>query len=221
MFDIEKKFLKWKLIFMKIVLENKGIKTETYYIPPFTLCEGEIIVLYLYNGKHLYDTEIFLRDIFCGKTKHENVTLYRKMTFVEYFKRSYFRDTFFPLTVKRYLKKNANPKSSLYQKIFEDKWKWIAPETRLEKIPGTPKKLLTLYAALSKTKDIVFDLGALDDEGYEYSFKSIEGIIKQDDGSAILLHCFDNMEEYASKIITLEWNDGSLPLLEKGEFTFN
>ncbi|AWK05058.1 hypothetical protein HYN56_12785 [Flavobacterium crocinum] len=204
---------------MKIVLENKGIKTDLFYIPPFTLYEGEIIVLYLHNGKHLYDTEIFLRDIFCGKIKHENVTLYRKMTFVEDFKRSYFRDTFFPLTVKRYLKKNANRKSPLYKKIFEDKWKWITPETKLEKIPGTPKKLLTLYAALSKTKDIVFDLGALDDEGYEYSFKAIEGILKQDGGSAILPHCFDNMEECAPKIITLEWNTGHPP--PENEFHFN
>ncbi|MDP5200048.1 hypothetical protein [Flavobacterium sp. DG2-3] len=193
---------------MKVVLENKGIKTDTYYIPPFVLYEGEIIVLYLHNGEHLYDTEVFLRDIFCGKTKHENVTLYRKMTFVEYFKRSYFRDTFFPLTVKRYLKKNTNLKSPLSRKIFEEKW--IKPETKLEKIPGTPRKLLTLYATLSKTKDIVFDLGALDDEGYEYSFKIVEGIVK-DGGSAILLHCFDNMQGYASKIVALEWNVGHAP----------
>lgn len=205
---------------MKVILENKGIKTDTFYIPPFILYEGEIIVLYLYNGKHLYDTEIFLRDIFCGKIKHENVTLHRKMTFVDYFKKSYFRDTFFPLTVKRYLKKNANLKSPLCQKIFEDKWKWITPETRLEKIPGTPKKLLTLYAALSKTKDIVFDLGALDDEGYGYSFKAIEAIVKQDEGSAILLHCFDNMEEYASKIIILEWNAGCPPEGNKFQYNF-
>lgn len=203
---------------MKVVLENKGIKTDTYYIPPFTLYEGEIVVLYLYNGKHLYDAEIFLRDIFCGKTKHESVILYRKMTFVEYFKRSYFRDTFFPLTVKRYLKRNANLKSPLSQKIFEDKWKWITPETRLKKIPGTPKKLLTLYATLSKSNNIVFDLGALDDEGYEYSFKIVEGIVK-DGGSAILLHCFDNMQEYASKIVTLEWNAGHPP--PGNEFHFN
>ncbi|HEX8017341.1 MAG TPA: hypothetical protein VF465_19080 [Flavobacterium sp.] len=193
---------------MRIILENKGIKTDTYYIPPFVLYEGEIIVLYLQNGEHLYDTEIFLRNIFCGKIKHENVILQRKMTFVDYFRRSYFRDTFFPLTVKRYLKKNADLKSPLSRKIFEEKW--ITPETKIERIPGTPRKLLTLFAALSKTKDIVFDLGALDDEGYEYSFKIVEGIVK-DGGSAILLHCFDNMKEYASKIITLEWNDDHSP----------
>lgn len=201
---------------MKVVLENKGIKTDTYFIPPFVLHEGEIIVLYLHNGKHLYDAEIFLRNIFCGKIKHEDVTLYKKMTFVEYFKRSYFRDTFFPLTVKRYLKKNANLKSPLSRKIFEVKW--IKPETKLEKIPGTPKKLLTLYAALSKTKNIVFDLGALDDQGYECSFKIVEDIVK-DGGSAILLHCFDNIHEYASKIVTLEWNDGHPP--EGNEFQYN
>jgi hypothetical protein len=201
---------------LKIVLENKGIKTDTYYIPPFTLYEGEIIVLHLYNGKHLYDAEIFLRDIFCGKTKHENVTLYRKMTFVEYFKRSYFRNTFFPLTVKRYLKKNANLKSPLSQKIFEDKW--IKPETKIERMAGTPRKLLTLYAALSKNKDIVFDLPALDWQGHEFAFKEVKEIVK-DGGSAILLDAFDNMKEHGSKTITLEWNAGHPP--EGNEFQFN
>lgn len=195
---------------MRIVLENKGIKTDTYYIPPFVLYEGEIIVLYLHNGEHVHNTEIFLKNIFCGKIKHENVILHRKMTFVDYFRRSYFRDTFFPLTVKRYLRKNANSKSPLSRKIFEEEW--IKPETKLERIPGTPRKLLTLYAALSKTKDIMFDLGALDDEGYEYSFKIVESIVK-DGGSAILLHCFDNMQEYASKIVALEWNDDHFSLM--------
>jgi len=202
---------------LKVVLENKGIKTDTYYIPPFVLHEGEIIVLYLYNGKHLYDTEIFLRNIFCGKIKHENVILHRKMTYVEYFKRSYFRDTFFPLTVKRFLKKNANLKSSLSQKIFEDKW--IKPETKIERMAGTPRRLLALYATLSKNKDIVFDLPALDWQGYEFAFKKVKEIVK-DGGSAILLDGFANMEEHASKFITLEWNAGHPPEGNEFEFSF-
>ncbi|SHL13677.1 hypothetical protein [Flavobacterium chilense] len=202
---------------MKIVLENKGIKTDTFYIPPFVLYEGEVVVLYLYNGKHLYDTEILLRDIFCGKIKHENVILYRKMRFVEYFRRSYFRDTFFPLTVGIYLRKNANPRSHFSNKIFEDEW--IKKETKIERLPGTVRKLLTLYAALSKTKDIIFDLPALDSQGTELAFKMVKDAVK-DGGSAILLDGYDDMREHTSKFITLEWNNGNPPPENEFHFKF-
>lgn len=193
---------------MKIVLENKGIKTDTFYIPPFVLYEGEIVVLFLYNGQHFYDTEVFLKDIFCGKIKNENVILHRNMRFVEYFRRSYFRDTFFPLTVGRYLKKNANPKSPFSSKIYEDEW--IKRETKLEKLPGTPRKLLTLYAVLSKTKDIIFDVAGLDYQGAVLTFKMVEETVK-DGGSAILFNGFDDMKQHASKYIVIEWHEGYVP----------
>ena len=200
---------------MNIVIENKGIKTDSFYVPPFVLREGEVVVLFLYNGGDYYDAEIFLRDIFCGKIKHENVTLNRKMKFVDYFRRSYFRDTFFPLTVGRYLKKNADPKSPFFSKIFEDKW--IKKETKIEKLAGTPRKLLTLYATLSKTKNIVFDLPALDWEGTEFAFKMVNDAVK-DGGSAILLDGFDDMKEYVPKFIEVEWNINNLPPLKEFKF---
>lgn len=204
------------IVIMKIVLENKGIKTDTFYIPPFVLHEGEIVVLFLYNGKHLYDTEVFLKDIFCGKIKNENVILHRKMRFVEYFRRSYFRDNLFPLTVGRYLKQNADTKSHFFNKIFEDKW--ITKETKIEKLAGTPRKLLTLYATLSKTKDILFDVAGLDSQGAVLTFKMVEEAVK-DGGSAILLDFFDDIKQHASKYIELKWNNGNPP--PENEIYFN
>ncbi|MFT6679315.1 MAG: hypothetical protein ACJAZG_001993, partial [Granulosicoccus sp.] len=32
----------------KMLIENKGIKTDNFYIPPFDLNVGEIVVLYLF-----------------------------------------------------------------------------------------------------------------------------------------------------------------------------
>jgi hypothetical protein len=200
---------------MKIVLENTGIKTDTFYIPPFVLYEGEVLVLFLYKEDDYYDAQVFLRDVFCGKIKHENVILHRKMRFVEYFRRSYFRDNFFPLTVGRYLKKNADLKSPFSNRIFEDKW--ITKETKIEKLAGTPRKLLTLYAALSKTKDIIFDLPALDWEGTEFAFKMVNNAVKEG-GSAILLDGIENMKEYASKYIEVEWNEDYVPPHKHLEF---
>ncbi|SHH18410.1 hypothetical protein [Flavobacterium defluvii] len=202
---------------MKIVLENKGIKTDTYYIPPFTLYEGEIIVLYLYNGTHFYDTEMYLKDIFCGKRKHENVIIHKKMTFVDHFKKSNLKDVFFTPRISRYLKKDSDFANPFLAKVFENKY--FTKKTPMNKVPGTPRKLLALYAVLYKTKDIIFDVAGLDCQGTELTFKLVDEEAKNG-GSAILLTAFDNLREHASKFISIEWNDGSLPLQEKIKIDF-
>lgn len=200
---------------MKVVLESKGIKTDTYYIPPFTLYEGEIIVLYLYNGQHFYDTEMYLKDIFCGVIKHENVTINRKMSFVDFFKESKFRDFFSPSSVNRFLKKNTDLTNPFLVKLFEDKY--VTLETKMNKLGGTQRKLLSLYKMFSKTKDIVFDLVGLDSSGALLTFKLVEETIRNG-GSAILLDGFEDMKEHTSKFITIQWNDGRLPLRDMIDF---
>lgn len=201
---------------MKIVLENKGIKTDTFYIPPFVLYEGEVVVLFLYNGKHFYDTEMYLKDIFCGNIKHENVTLYKEMTFVDFFRESNFRDLFFPSTINRYLKSQADLTNPFLVKLFEDKY--VTRKTRMNKLGGTQRKLLNLYVTLSKTKDIVFDVAGLDPQGAVLTFKMVEETVK-DGGSAILFDGFDDMKQHASKYIELEWNEDYAPPARR-EFKF-
>ena len=195
-------------VIMNIVLENKGIQTDYFYVPSFVLGEGELAVLYLFGGGYFYETEMFLKDIFCGAAKHENVIIYKKMTFVEHFKESRFRSIFYPITVGEYLRKSANCNDSFSKKIYEIKW--INSKTKVNALPGTPRKLLCLYAALSKAKDVVFDLVGVDPAGAEFIFTIIKDALK-DGGSAILLDNFDDMKEHASKYIELEWNKDMLP----------
>ena len=200
---------------MDIVIENKGIKTDSFYVPPFVLREGEVVVLFLFNGSYYYDTEMFLKDIFCGKIKHENVIIHKKMTFVKHFQESNLRRTFYPITVGEYLRKNANLNDPFSKKIYEIEW--ITSRTKMSSLAGAPRRLLCLYAALSKTKDIVFDLGGVDPKGAEFTFKMVNEAIK-DGGSAILLDSFDDMKLHASKYIELEWNMDNLPPLKEFKF---
>jgi hypothetical protein len=188
---------------MNIVLENNGIKTDTFYVPPFDLYEGEVVVLFVCNGMYYYNTEMFLKDIFCGKTKNQNVVLHKKMTFVEHFKESNLRSTFFSTTVGEYLRKNADLDNPFSKKIFEIEW--ITNKTKMNTLAGTPRRLLCLYAALSKTKDIVFDLAGQDPAGAESTFKMVKKAVK-DGGSAILLDSFEDMKKHCSKYIELEWD---------------
>jgi hypothetical protein len=200
---------------MKIVLENKGIKTDTFYVPPFVLYEGEVVVVYLSGGGHYYDTEMFLKDIFCGNTEHKNVIVNKKITFIDYFRESNFRDIFFPSRVNRYIKKDADLTNPFLVKLFENKY--VTRETKMNKLGGTQRKLIRLYVAFSKTKDIIFDLAGLDPQGAELTFKMVKEVVKNG-GSAILLDNFPDMKEHASKYIDLEWNDGNV--LQKKEFKF-
>ena len=82
-----------------MIIENKGILTDSFYVPPFTLAEGDIIGLYLYNGLHFFETEMFLKNIFTGKTSHENVEINKELTFVEHIIESNLRRFLFPMTV--------------------------------------------------------------------------------------------------------------------------
>lgn len=189
---------------MKKVIENGGITTERFNVPAFDLNEGEIIVLYLYNGAHFYNTEMFLKEIFCEEAKHPNVLVHKKMTFVEHIKESNFRRIFWPITVGEYLRKNADLSSPFSKKIFEIEW--MTNKIKVNTLAGTPRRLLALYAALSKTKNIVFDLGGVDPAGCEFAMQVVQEAVKEG-GSAILLDAFDKMKKYSSQFIAIELKD--------------
>ncbi|RYM31370.1 hypothetical protein ERX46_16955 [Brumimicrobium glaciale] len=186
-----------------MLIENKGIKTDTFHIPPFDLNVGEIVVLYLFNGQHFYETEMFLKDVFIGKKKDENVVIHKKLTFVEHFIEPKIRRFFYPVTVGEYLKKNADLKSPYASKIYEIEW--INEKTKVNTLTGNPRRLLSLYAALSKTKNIVFDVVGQDPKGAEETYELVKEVVNKG-GAAILLDCFEDMKNDCTKYVELQWN---------------
>lgn len=188
-----------------MLIENKGVKTDTFYIPPFNLNAGEILVLYLFNGQHFYDTEMFLKDIFCGVSKDENVVVHKTLTFVEHFTEPRFRRFFQPMTVEDYLKKNANLDSPYATKIYEIKW--INKKTKLNAISSSKRQLLSLYATLSKTNNIVFDLVGQDVKTAEKSYEVIKEAVRKG-GSAILLDWVEDLRNDCTEYIELQWTKG-------------
>ncbi|MGV8830312.1 MAG: hypothetical protein ACWA6U_18545 [Breznakibacter sp.] len=185
-----------------MLIENKGINADSFYIPPFDLNVGEIVVLYLFNGQHFYETEMLLKEIFCGKKKDENVIVYKNLTFVEHFIEPKLRRLFYPVTVGEYLKKNANFDSPYATKIYEIDW--INEKTKVNTLAGNPRRLLCLYATLSKTENIIFDLAGQDPKGAEETYEIVKDLVKKG-GSAILLDCFEDMKNDCTKYIELQW----------------
>ncbi|AZB00234.1 hypothetical protein EG359_11625 [Chryseobacterium joostei] len=185
-----------------MLIENKGIKTKTFYIPPFELDAGDFVVIYLYNGYHFYETEMFLKDIFCGNTRDQDVTVHKKLTFVEHFIEPTLRRLFYPVTVGEYLRKNANLDSPYAKKIYE--FEWINEKTKLNTLPGNPRRLLSLYSTLSKTDNIIFDIVGVSPQDAKKIYKTVKEIV-QKGGSAILLDGFNDMKNDCTKYVELQW----------------
>ncbi|MFD1601307.1 hypothetical protein ACFSJW_23185 [Flavobacterium artemisiae] len=185
-----------------LLIECKGIETDYFYIPPFNVREGDFVVIRLDNHAVSTYVEEKLIAIFTGKEKHENVTIYKPYTFVKHFRESRFKDRFFPATVGEYLSKNANPKSEFASKIYEINW--INKKTHINRLEGNNRKLISLYSVLSKTNNIIFDLAAQDWEGMEHAAKIVKDEI-EDNGSAILFDWTDDLKNFSTKYIKIEW----------------
>lgn len=185
-----------------MLIENKGIQTDPFHIPPFRLNSREFIVLFLYGGAHFHQTKTFLGDIFSGKIKDENVIVHKNLTFVGHYKEPLFRRIFYPVTVGEYLKKTANPNSPYAAKIYEIGG--INEKTRVNTLPNYSKRLLSLYAAFSKTDRIVFDLLGQGPAEAKKIYQAVNEFVKAG-GSAILLDNFNDQKNDCTKYIELQW----------------
>lgn len=186
----------------ELLIESKGIRTDQYFITPFELREGELVVLYLYGGAHFQSIKTELVNIFTEKIKNENIIISKPLTYVDYFKESKFRKLFFPVRVDGYLRKNANLESKFIQKIFEIPW--INKKTKINELYWNTKRLLALYATFSKTKNIVFELAGQGPKDAKETCDIVRNEISKG-GSAILIDWASDMKDNCDKFITLEW----------------
>lgn len=187
----------------EIVLESKGIKTDQYFIPPFELRRGELVVIYLYSGRHFDDLKAELVAIFTGKKHHESVKVFEALTFAEEPGReSFIKRIINPITVGSYLKRNANLNSLIVSKIFE-----IDTFTKKDKVKNlytSEKKRLSLAAVFSKTKNVVFDLRGEGASFFTKTYEFAKDEIKHD-GAAILIDWSPELKDDCSKFVTIEW----------------
>ncbi|KRB53982.1 hypothetical protein [Flavobacterium sp. Root186] len=186
----------------ELLIQNKGIRTEQYYIPPFELRKGDLVIIYLEGGSHFDDLKTQLVDIFTGKEHHENVKIIEPLTFAEQFKESTFKRIFNPATVGSYLKRNADVNNPMVSKIFE-----IDTFTKKDKVKNldtSEKKRLSLSAAFSKNKNIVFDLRGESAMHFSKTYEFVKDEIKNE-GAAILIDWSDDLKNDCSKFIAIEW----------------
>jgi ABC-type lipoprotein export system ATPase subunit len=186
-----------------MIIENKGLKTEKFYLPPFKLNEGEIVIIKLLNDITTSETENTLIELLCGEKKNENIDIYKQLTFVKNkIKLPFFYTLFHKLTVGKYLKINSNIDNEFSKKIYEIDW--ISSKTLIERLAGGPRKKLSLYATLSKNKYILFDLIAIDNKNRNEIFEIVRKSTKNY-GAAILIDCHEGLEKVGDKHIELKY----------------
>lgn len=192
------------LVKMKeLLIESNGIRTDEYFIPPFELRKGELLLIHIFGTAYFYEMKAELTDIFTGKTQHENVKILDPLTFVENFKESRFERIFNSITVSRYLKINTNLDEDSFPKIFEENG--ISKNDKVKSLDYSQKKLLSLYSVFTKTRNIVFDLSGEGPIGAVKTFDFVKTQIKND-GAAILIDwAGSDVKDKCSKVISIEW----------------
>lgn len=187
----------------ELVLESKGIRTDYYFIPPFELRKGEVVIVYLAGGPCFDVIKRELVDIFTGKKHHENVEIFKTLTFVEQPVRELFiKRMIHPITVGSYLKRNANPDSLIVSKIFEIDT--FTKKDKVKNIGTSEKKRLSLTAVFSKTKNIIFDLRGEGASCFMKTYEFVKDEIKNE-GAAILIDWSPDLKNDCSRFISIEW----------------
>ncbi len=184
-----------------MIIESEGIKIREFYLPPFVLKSGEIIVIYLYSGGHCPPLRRELANIFTGRVSHNNVKIIQPQTFVERYTESKFKQLFNPLSVEKYIAKNAGKNNNIAEKLKDEAG--VDKKKKVRLLSNKEQKLLALYTTLSNTKNIIFDLDGL---GAPWAWEIYE-IVKdnvKNGGSALLLDWADEMKNDCTKFIKVE-----------------
>jgi hypothetical protein len=153
------------------------------------------------NGPYCSGLLFRLVDILTGREKNDNVELTTDLKFANHLIESGWRRVFRPLTVERYIERRGNPTSELIQRIYETKD--IKPKTRISRLAGNPRKLLSLVTTLSWTDKIIFDLAGVDPAGGQEIFSLVKSQIGKS-GAAILIDWCDDFKDDCTRLVKFE-----------------
>ena len=183
------------------VLENQGFQVDKYKVPPFKLNQGEIVTLNLGNGSHFYDLERKLISIFNCPVSTEKLKINEQLIFAEHIRLNRWTEFFYPLTVERYLRSNAQETEMPLSRFPDDRLK---PGNKISHLAGNPRRFLSIYAAISKCDGLIFDLVGVDPQGALDIYEIVEEFVTSKNGYAILLNNFDDMKGKCDKHYDIE-----------------
>jgi hypothetical protein len=183
------------------LIQTSGLRIDKFYIPPFTVDKGDFVVIELPDLQYFTEVLFKLVDILTKKKTPPGVTVKTEFTFVEDIVETGWTRFFRPMTVGRYIKIKGNPSDRALNKIYEicD----FKSTTRINRLPGNQRKLLSMLTTLSWTNNIIFDYRGVDLVGAQ----TIHGLVKETihaGGTVILLDNYDDFKNDRTKFIKYE-----------------
>ena len=148
-------------------------------------------------------------DILTGKEVNENVILEERFRFVERIPSGSWIDRIFPMTIRRYIAKHANPEKrgegvyELLQANMPLGSQAIEPGTGIAELSETSRRLLSLFTVYSWTDKIVFDLWGVGPVGAEHIYAIVKSLVAGS-GAAVLIDYTDEFKDDCSRWVRYE-----------------
>jgi hypothetical protein len=180
------------------MVHSAGFTVDNFFIPPFTVQQGEILIIDIDNGPHFVSLRDRLVNIFLKRESDGKVFVNEPFRFVSSIEETVWQRFFKRLTVKDYIENASSPDSSLPNEIYDIAH--IKPKTKIIELAGTPRKILSVLCSLSWSDKIIFDLLGVDPLGAEKIFILVKNHIGPE-GCAILIDGYDDFKNSGSKYV--------------------
>ena len=146
-----------------MILSSKGFTIEDYFFEPFTLLRGEYMSIDFYKDQD-FEIEKALREILSGDRTLDEVLIKEKVipVIMDEINQVQF---FLKKTPLRYLEERSMLTKEKIMLLLDEID--INPKTNIYSLGANERKLLSLEAAYSKTKNIIICTSGLDYTGLE------------------------------------------------------
>lgn len=154
------------------------------------------------SGPYFFPLMTEMANILKGKKPNDKVEILSPFKYAEHIKVRGFRECLFPLTVEGYFKKYANRESPFATKIYEEPS--ITPNTRMRTLLGGTRRKLAVYATLSWTSQIIFDLAGVDPWSGQEIYTTVKGVVDVG-GTAILIDLCDEFKNDSTVFVKADY----------------
>ncbi|BAV06470.1 hypothetical protein SAMN05421788_107132 [Filimonas lacunae] len=175
---------------------------DNFLIPAFTLYKGELVIIQ-YPGGPLFSARFPLIELLTARTSNDNTEVTTALHYPGHLKvRSSIFNRQYPSTVSGYLNKYANKNHPFYNKIYGiDE---VRGNVKINMLSGYLRQQLGVYAILSRTSNIVFDLAGVDPVGGVLIFNVVKSAIAAG-GACILLDLCDEFKDLCTTFIQTKY----------------
>jgi len=165
-----------------------------HHIPAFTLFDGELLVIRFPHSPEALDARRMMKQLLGGAESPPGVVLHAPLAVVTDHSQLGIRQRWFPETIGQHLKKNANPASPYYDRIYQVH-ESLTPARRINTLAGNPRRQLALFKTLSWNDRIVFSLEGVDPIGGETIFGFVQEAVAKGGAAILLDHCDEFLDK--------------------------